>query len=89
MTSEDEWINSQLGGLRHQLAASEEALKDYTKKSGLVILSETTNVSEDKLRRLQEEMTKAQADRIIKEARYQMAKTATPDTLPTWWRTHY
>jgi capsular exopolysaccharide synthesis family protein len=78
----NEWINGQLDELRRKLTASEDALKNYAKRSGLVILSETTNVSEDKLRRLQEEMTRAQADRIVKEARYEIAKNAAPDALP-------
>jgi succinoglycan biosynthesis transport protein ExoP len=78
----NEWINGQLEDIRRKLAASEDALKDYARRSGLVILSETTNVSEDKLRRLQEETTRAQADRFVKESRYEIAKNSVPEALP-------
>jgi capsular exopolysaccharide synthesis family protein len=78
----NDWINGQLAELREKLAQSEEALRRYAQRSGLVILSETNNVSEEKLRRLQEEMTRAQGDRILKEARFMTAKTAAPETVP-------
>jgi hypothetical protein len=77
-----EWIDNQLEDLRKTLAASEDALRAYATQSGLVILDEKNNVSEDKLRRLQEELTRARADRIEKEARYAIAKSASPESIP-------
>jgi succinoglycan biosynthesis transport protein ExoP len=77
-----EWIDGQLEELRKQLTASEDALRAYAKRSELVILDEKNSVSQDRMRRLQEEMTRARADRIEKEARYAVAKQASPESIP-------
>ena len=42
--------------------------------------SEKTNVSEEKLRQLQEELSKAQADRISKQSRHEVARSSPPET---------
>ncbi len=41
-----------------------------------------SNVAEEKLRQLQEELSKAQADRVTRQSKYELASTAPPDSLP-------
>ncbi len=40
--------------------------------SGLLFTSEKDNVAEEKLRQLQEELSKAQADRVASQSRYEL-----------------
>jgi succinoglycan biosynthesis transport protein ExoP len=82
-----EWLSGQLNDMRTKLERSESALQDYARRSGLLFTtpasgnSEKTNVSEDKLRQLQEALSKAQADRAAAQSRYEIAQSAKPNAL--------
>ena len=77
-----EWLTRQLGELRIKLEKSEEKLQGYARVSGLLFTSEKDSVAEEKLRQLQAELSKAQADRISAQSRFELARGAEPDTLP-------
>lgn len=82
-----EWLSRQLEDMRIKLERSEDGLQSYARRTGLMFTSdrstsEKTNISEDKLRQLQEELSKAQGDRITRQARWEMTKTSPPDGLP-------
>jgi succinoglycan biosynthesis transport protein ExoP len=77
-----DWLSRQLDDMRLKLERSEDALQAYARQTGLMFTSEKTNVSDDKLKQLQEELSKAQADRMAKQSRYELTRSATPDTLP-------
>src|SRR5262249_25023790 len=69
-----EWLTKQLDDLRIKLERSEDALQAYACSSGLVFTSdkgshEKANVAEEKLRQVQEELSKVQADRIARQSR--------------------
>jgi capsular exopolysaccharide synthesis family protein len=80
-----EWLSRQLDDMRISLERSEDNLQAYARKAGLLFTttndSDRTNVSEDKLRQVQEELSKAQADRVSAQSKYEIAKAAAPDTL--------
>jgi succinoglycan biosynthesis transport protein ExoP len=76
-----EWLTRQLEEMRRKLERSEDDLQAYARRSGLIFTGEKTNVSDDKLKQLQEELSRAQADRIMKQSRYEMTKAGTPDAL--------
>jgi polysaccharide biosynthesis transport protein len=84
-----EWLSRQLDDMRIKLERSQDALETYARQSGLLYTmpanpasgTEKTNVSEEKLRQLQEELSKAQADRAGAQSRYEVASSAAPDTL--------
>lgn len=83
-----EWLAAQLEGMRLKLQRSEASLQQYAQRSGLLFTtpllgnsSEKTNVSEEKLRQLQQELSQAQADRAIAQSRYEVAKSAAPESL--------
>ena len=77
-----EWLSRQLGDMRIKLERSEDALQSYARSTGLMFTSEKTNISEEKLRQLQQELSKAQADRITTQSRWEITKTSPPDALP-------
>lgn len=77
-----EWLAGQLNDLRSKLETSENALETYARKQNLIYNADKQTVSEEKLRQLQAELSKAQADRMEKQSRFEIARTATPETLP-------
>lgn len=77
-----DWLAHQLDDMRIKLEHSDDALQSYARKNGLVFTSEKGNVSEEKLRQLQDELSKAEADRVARQSRYEMARAAAPETIP-------
>ncbi len=77
-----EWLTRQMEDVRIKLEKSEEQLQAYAATAGLLFTSEKDNVAEAKLRQLQEELSKAQADRVTKQSQYELATTASADSLP-------
>jgi len=77
-----EWLTHQMEDVRIKLEKSEDELQSYANASGLLFTSEKDNVAEEKLRQLQEELSKAQADRVNSQSRYELASTASPESLP-------
>ena len=63
-----EWLTGHLNELKQNLEKSENQLRDYAQSTGIILTADKQNVSEDKLKQLQEELSKAQADRTEKQA---------------------
>ena len=77
-----EWLTNHLNIMKVQLEQSEAQLQDYARTSGLTFTSEKENLAENRLKELQEELSKAQADRIANQARFEGAKSKPADSLP-------
>jgi capsular exopolysaccharide synthesis family protein len=77
-----DWLTRQLEDLRINLEKSEDKLQGYARSSGLMFTSEKDNVAEARLRQLQEELSKAQADRVAKQSRYEVALSSSLEALP-------
>ncbi|HEV2195120.1 MAG TPA: polysaccharide biosynthesis tyrosine autokinase [Candidatus Acidoferrum sp.] len=77
-----EWLTNHLNIMKAQLEQSEAKLQDYARTSGLTFTSEKDNLAENQLKELQEELSKAEADRIANQARFEGAKTKAADSLP-------
>lgn len=77
-----EWLTGYLDETKARLEQSEKQLQDYARTSRLTITSEKDNVAEIRLRELQEELSKAQADRIAKQAKLEEAASKQTDSLP-------
>ena len=75
------WLAQQLDDLRLKLQRSDDALQTYARQKGLIYTGEKQNVSDEKLRQVQAEVSKAEADRVMKESRFEIARTAAPETL--------
>ena len=67
------WLERAQEELKGKLEESEKKARDYAVSSGLVIVSKDQNIGEAKLVNLQSELSRAQADRIAKQAVYQTA----------------
>ena len=77
-----EWLTNHLDKMKAQLEASEAQLQDYARTSGLSITSEKENPAENRFKELQDELSKAQADRITKQAKFEEAHRKPADSLP-------
>ena len=76
------WLAGQLADLRTQLETSEKALQDYARQQSLIYTGDRQNVSEEKLGQLQAELSQAQAARMERQSRFEVAQSARPDALP-------
>jgi polysaccharide biosynthesis transport protein len=81
-----DWLSQQLVGVKAKLEKSEEQLQDYARHNGLVFLETdkgaSQNVANERLQQLQEELTKAQAERYEKEALYRLVQSGDYGSLP-------
>jgi capsular exopolysaccharide synthesis family protein len=78
----DEWLTKHLHDMKAKLEESEVALQNYARTSGLTYTSEKENVAELRLRELQDELSKAQGDRVGKQAKFEDAKNEPAESLP-------
>jgi polysaccharide biosynthesis transport protein len=81
-----EWLSQQLQTFKAKLEKSEDDLQDYAQNNGLLFLEtekgDTENIVDERLRQLQDELTKAQADRYTKESLYRLVQAADYSSLP-------
>jgi len=81
-----EWISQQLQSLKVKLEKSEDDLREYAQANGLLFLEsepgKPENIINGRLRQLQEELTRAQAERYQKESLYRLVQAGNYDSLP-------
>ncbi len=77
-----EWLTGQMEDVRIKLERSEQQLQDYARSAGLLFTAEKDNVADEKLRQLQLELSKAEADRVTRQSKYELAAKTSPDSLP-------
>lgn len=81
-----EWLSQQLTGVKGKLEKSEDDLQEYAHKNGLTFLQNdkgvVQNVANDRLQELQQELTRAQAERYSKEAIYRLIQKSDYGALP-------
>ena len=75
------WLERQMRELRGKLAESENRLQTYARSSGLVGMTETQRPDEEKLRQIQETLSKAQENRAIRQARMETAIAAPIESI--------
>ena len=75
------WLTNQLRDLKIKLEKSEEELQAYARQTGLLYTGEKNDAQESILGDLQKELSAAQADRITKQSRYEMAAASPPGAL--------
>jgi capsular exopolysaccharide synthesis family protein len=63
-----DWLIQQVAGVKQQAEESQRKLEAATGGNGLILSQESVGVESDRLRSLQDELVKAQADRMEKEA---------------------
>jgi len=81
-----EWLSEQLQSFKAKLEKSEDDLQLYAQKNGLLFLEtekgDTENIVDERLRQLQDELTRAQADRYAKESLDRLAEAGDYSSLP-------
>jgi len=77
------WLSGQMDDLKSKASESQEKLAELQRSTGLIGADETSNIVTDKLKQLDEQLTAAQADRVVKEARYRIATSGNPELLAT------
>lgn len=74
-----DWLIGQVEGVKQKAEESQKRLQQATGGNGLILSQESTGVGEDRLRGLQSEYVKAQADRMEKEAQAGIGTSFAPD----------
>ena len=81
-----EWLSQQLQDMKAHLEKSEDELQKYARDNGLLFLETdkgtTENIVAQRLRQLQEELTKAQSDRFTSESLYRLVQEGDFASLP-------
>jgi len=81
-----EWLSQQLHELKARLEKSEDDLQGYARVNGLLFLEREKgapeNIVNERLRQLQEELTKAQAARYDRESLYRLVQAGEYGSLP-------
>jgi polysaccharide biosynthesis transport protein len=76
-----DWLSKQLADLKNDVEVSQQRLADYQKQTGILGESETNNVVMAKLEELNRQLSAAEANRIVKQAVWQLAKTGDPELI--------
>ncbi len=74
-------LATQLDDLKNQVAASEVALVQYQKQSGLLGVDETHNVVMTRLDEADQQVVAAERDRILAQAVWQLARSGNPELI--------
>jgi polysaccharide biosynthesis transport protein len=79
----NKFLASQLADARKKLQDSENALQEYARQTGIVIPSETQeSVAADKLRQIQTDLAKAEADEADTKAQVETSKDNPAESMP-------
>ena len=78
-----DWLTKQLEDLKAKVERADEALQAFGLKHDIVSLDEKENVTMQRLTELNEALTKAESERMAKEAFYKQTKDRHSDSLPS------
>ena len=78
-----EWLTKQLEDLKAKVERADEALQAFGLKHDIISLEEKENVTIQRLTELNEALTKAESERMAKEALYKQVKEKPIDSLPS------
>ena len=77
-----EWLTRQIDDLKIKLERSEDELQRYARATGLQFTDEKDSIAEAKLKQVQEELSKAQGERVAKQSKYELATSTPAESLP-------
>jgi len=77
-----EWLSKQLEDMKKKWGESERALQAYADQNQLIFTRDTASVSEEDLRRIQDELSRAMADRVGRQSQFEMASRSPLESLP-------
>lgn len=77
-----DWLRTQLDDLKAKLEKSEEKLQQYARANSILFVDDKQSIISQKLKQMEEEYTKAEADRIQKESLYGQVKNGDISSVP-------
>ena len=77
-----EWLTRQVADVRQKAEDSQRKLEAATGGDGLALSQASNEIGEDRLRQLQGELVRAQAERMQRESQARIAETSGADALP-------
>ncbi len=77
-----EWLSQQLVTLKASLEKSEEEVQRYAKENSILLLDEKQTMAGEKLKQLQEELTRAEADLFQKDALHRQVRSGDVTSVP-------
>lgn len=77
-----DWLSEQISDLKAKLDKGNAELQAFTRSSGLLIASNQSLLSEERARAVQDQLSKARAERAAREAVYEAALSNSPEALP-------
>jgi len=78
-----EWLTKQLEDLKAKVESADENLQEFGSKHDIISLDEKENVTMQRLTELNETLTKAEAERMAKEALYRQTQARNFDSFPS------
>ncbi len=77
------WLSHELETLKANVEKAADDLQTYARSTGLLFSQqESSTVAQDRLRQVQEEFSRAQAERVARQSKYEMALKSSPEALP-------
>jgi capsular exopolysaccharide synthesis family protein len=77
------WLSHELETLKGNVEKAAADLQTYARSTGLIFnQQESSTVAQDRLRQVQEEFSRAQAERVSRQSKYEMAAQSSPESLP-------
>jgi succinoglycan biosynthesis transport protein ExoP len=76
-----QWLSRQLEEIKTNATAAQQKLADFQRETNLLGTDESDNIVTNRLKQLNEELTQAEADRIVKEGRYRLARAGDPELI--------
>ena len=75
------WLAKQMEELQGKAFDAQQKLAEFQKDHNILGESESDNLVTDRLKLLNQQVTEAEADRIVKEAKHRMAETGDPELI--------
>jgi len=75
------WLAKQMDELQTKAVEAQKKLAEFQKQNNILGADENDNIVTDRLKLLNQQVTEAEADRIVKEARHRMAETGNPELI--------
>ena len=76
-----QWLSKQMNELKRGAEESQQKLAEFQRKNGIFGRDENNNIITDRLKKLNEQLTDSEADRVVKEARYRLAVSGNPELI--------
>jgi capsular exopolysaccharide synthesis family protein len=77
-----DWLEGQLGEMKAKVEKSEEERLQYERENQIWTVDEKENITSQNLSEINKELSEAEADRIKKEAEFNVAKSGNVNSIP-------